>query len=83
MKYPIKYADIVRSHKLDGVALIFGDRDDLKELLAMTFGEWATFRLHFLGSASNLQTKVNSLLPSRFHPQSNAARLHLHTQLPH
>ncbi|XP_045076577.1 NTPase KAP family P-loop domain-containing protein 1 [Coregonus clupeaformis] len=49
MNLPEKYADIVRSNDLTGQALVFGDPDDLKQLLQMTFGEWTTFRLHFLG----------------------------------
>uniref|UniRef100_A0A674BFE6 NTPase, KAP family P-loop domain containing 1 n=1 Tax=Salmo trutta TaxID=8032 RepID=A0A674BFE6_SALTR len=49
MNLPKKYADIVRSNDLTGQALVFGDPDDLKQLLQMTFGEWTTFRLHFLG----------------------------------
>lgn len=49
MKYPSKYIEKVRIHRLDGPALVFGEADDLKDLLDMTFGEWATFRLHFLG----------------------------------
>lgn len=53
MKYPSKYAEKVRSHGLNGPALVFGDANDLKDLLDMTFGEWATFRLHFLGSKAH------------------------------
>ena len=49
MKYPSKYVEKVRSHGLNGPALVFGNTDDLKDLLDMTFGEWTTFRLHFLG----------------------------------
>lgn len=49
MKYPSKYVEKVRSHGLNGPALVFGEADDLKDLLDMSFGEWATFRLHFLG----------------------------------
>ncbi|KAJ8003420.1 hypothetical protein DPEC_G00148130, partial [Dallia pectoralis] len=49
MGLPQKYADIVCSNHLSGQALIFGDRNDLKQLLQMTFGEWTKFRLHFWG----------------------------------
>ncbi|XP_061831320.2 NTPase KAP family P-loop domain-containing protein 1 [Nerophis lumbriciformis] len=50
MKYPKKYADIVKVNGISGSALVFGNQDDIKKLLDMTFGEWTTFRLRFLGS---------------------------------
>lgn len=62
MKYPSKYTDRVRTHRLDGPALVFGDVDDLKDLLDMTFGEWATFRLHFLGLKPRHQAQNNKLV---------------------
>ncbi|XP_041821704.1 NTPase KAP family P-loop domain-containing protein 1 [Chelmon rostratus] len=68
MEYPSKYADIVRSNKLSGSALVFGDADDLKSLLDMTLGEWATFRLHFLGLPSHLRPQYKNTLPTP--PQS-------------
>ncbi|XP_029000973.1 NTPase KAP family P-loop domain-containing protein 1 [Betta splendens] len=55
MKYPSKYIDIVKSNDLNGSALVFGNVDDLKGLLGMTFGEWTTFQLHFLGLRSHQQ----------------------------
>ncbi|XP_045554472.1 NTPase KAP family P-loop domain-containing protein 1 isoform X2 [Salmo salar] len=63
MNLPKKYADIVRSNDLTGQALVFGDPDDLKQLLQMTFGEWTTFRLHFLGIGGRPQggAKATSL----------------------
>uniref|UniRef100_A0A3Q3XJT6 Uncharacterized protein n=1 Tax=Mola mola TaxID=94237 RepID=A0A3Q3XJT6_MOLML len=69
MKYPIKYVDIVRSNGLNGSALLFGDADDLKELLGMTFGEWTSFRLHFLGLPPHLRPQ-DKLLPSTSHSQN-------------
>ncbi|XP_054474638.1 NTPase KAP family P-loop domain-containing protein 1 isoform X2 [Anoplopoma fimbria] len=36
MKYPSKYIDIVRNKDLNGTALLFGDADDLKDILDMT-----------------------------------------------
>ncbi|XP_035992460.1 NTPase KAP family P-loop domain-containing protein 1-like [Fundulus heteroclitus] len=47
MKLEKKYIDTVKDHKINGSALVFGDAEDLKALLGMTFGEWATFKLHF------------------------------------
>uniref|UniRef100_A0A8C8HNB6 KAP NTPase domain-containing protein n=1 Tax=Oncorhynchus tshawytscha TaxID=74940 RepID=A0A8C8HNB6_ONCTS len=58
---PKKYADIVRSNDLTGQALVFGDPDDLKQLLQMTFGEWTTFRLHFLGIGGRAQSGAKSI----------------------
>ncbi|XP_056881471.1 NTPase KAP family P-loop domain-containing protein 1 [Takifugu flavidus] len=74
MKYPSKYIDKVRSHGLDGPALVFGDVDDLKDLLDMTFGEWATFRLHFLGlkphhqaqNKKSVKKSAQAYFPPRF-----------------
>lgn len=48
MDFPPKYTDIIKANNLSGTALVFGDRKDLKELLRMTFGEWATFKMRFL-----------------------------------
>lgn len=53
MDFPTKYTDIVKANDLNGTALVFGDRKDLKELLQMTFGEWATFKMRFLTFKTN------------------------------
>uniref|UniRef100_A0A3Q0T379 NTPase, KAP family P-loop domain containing 1 n=1 Tax=Amphilophus citrinellus TaxID=61819 RepID=A0A3Q0T379_AMPCI len=60
LAYPSKYIDVVKSNDLSGPALVFGDADDLKNLLQMTFGEWATFRLHFLGLPSHLRPQYKN-----------------------
>ncbi|XP_070818535.1 NTPase KAP family P-loop domain-containing protein 1 [Chaetodon trifascialis] len=73
MEYPSKYADIVRSNKLNGSALVFGDADDLKNLLDMTLGEWATFRLHFLGLPSHLRRQYKNMSPKPPHSQHQLA----------
>ncbi|KAM3876903.1 NTPase KAP family P-loop domain-containing protein 1 [Diretmus argenteus] len=81
MQYPDRYADIVKSNDLNGMALVFGDVDDLKLLLQMTFGEWTTFRLHFLGFPSRLrpQNKTAQLSPHRLQNQlSRSPYLHDH-----
>ncbi|XP_052370227.1 NTPase KAP family P-loop domain-containing protein 1-like isoform X1 [Oncorhynchus keta] len=89
MNLPKKYADIVRSNDLTGQALVFGDPDDLKQLLQMTFGEWTTFRLHFLGIGGRAQSgaKATSLNPKQltnqqskqphFGPHSHGSTLNL------
>ncbi|XP_054474630.1 NTPase KAP family P-loop domain-containing protein 1 isoform X1 [Anoplopoma fimbria] len=79
MKYPSKYIDIVRNKDLNGTALLFGDADDLKDILDMTLGEWATFRLHFLGLPSHLrpQHKSPALTPSHSQKQLSGFRLHV------
>ncbi|XP_062302658.1 NTPase KAP family P-loop domain-containing protein 1 [Osmerus eperlanus] len=65
LNFPEKYADIVRSNNLSGQTLVFGDTNDLKLLLQMTYGEWTTFRLHFLsaGQKVNTQSKAQRLPP--------------------
>ncbi|XP_061670029.1 NTPase KAP family P-loop domain-containing protein 1 isoform X2 [Syngnathoides biaculeatus] len=73
MGYPTKYADIVKSNHITGSALIFGEPDDIKNLLDMTFGEWTTFRLRFLGLPLHLQQQKNMR-----HPQMHLSRLSLH-----
>lgn len=73
MKFPSKYVDIVKTNDLSGSALVFGDADDLKELLGMTFGEWTTFRLHFLGLPPHLRPQYKNILP----PQNYRYRLPL------
>ncbi|KAM7424343.1 hypothetical protein PAMA_000606 [Pampus argenteus] len=76
MKYPTKYIDIVKSNDLNGTALVFGDADDLKNLLNMTFGEWSTFRLHFLGLPSHLQPQHMNTPPVPSNPQSQTPSFH-------
>ncbi|XP_073319935.1 NTPase KAP family P-loop domain-containing protein 1 [Pagrus major] len=78
MEYPSKYVDIVRSNGLSGSALVFGDPDDLKDLLDMTFGEWATFRLHFLGLPSHLRPQYKNMSLSHTHSQNQLPRFPLH-----
>ncbi|XP_056268550.1 NTPase KAP family P-loop domain-containing protein 1 isoform X2 [Pseudoliparis swirei] len=77
MKYPSKYIDIVRSNDLNGLALFFGDADDLKVILDMTIGEWATFRLHFLGLKSHIQPQYQNMAQAPSHSQ-NQSRCRLH-----
>ncbi|XP_034048784.1 NTPase KAP family P-loop domain-containing protein 1 isoform X2 [Thalassophryne amazonica] len=73
MNYPGKYGEIVRNNDLSGLALVFGDVNDLKSLLQMTFGEWTTFRLHFLGLSPHLRTqnKTVQLMPYHLHNQQS------------
>ncbi|XP_028257440.1 NTPase KAP family P-loop domain-containing protein 1 isoform X3 [Parambassis ranga] len=65
MKYPSKYVDIVRNNNLNGPALVYGDAEDLKALLDMTFSEWATFRHHFYGLPPNLRPQHRNMTSSR------------------
>ncbi|KAM3624685.1 uncharacterized protein V6R79_000099 [Siganus canaliculatus] len=78
MEFPSKYSDIVRSNNLSGSALVFGDADDLKDLLNMTFGEWATFRLHFLGLPPHLRPQHKNTSPAPSRSQNQLARYKLH-----
>ncbi|XP_031180050.1 NTPase KAP family P-loop domain-containing protein 1 [Sander lucioperca] len=78
MEYPRKYIDTVKSHNLNGAALVFGDADDLKDLLGMTFGEWATFRLHFLGLPSHLRPQYKNMAMTHSHPQNKLSGVPLH-----
>ncbi|XP_061743325.1 NTPase KAP family P-loop domain-containing protein 1 [Nerophis ophidion] len=75
MKYPIKYADIVKDNGISGSALVFGDQDDIKKLLDMTFGEWTTFRLHFLGSPlrKQLPRPSSSQQDTHHHPHLDSS----------
>ncbi|XP_015235860.1 PREDICTED: NTPase KAP family P-loop domain-containing protein 1 [Cyprinodon variegatus] len=58
-----KYIDAVKDNKLDGSSLVFGDVEDLKALLGMTFGEWASFKLHFLSFVSPFRSQSRIMLP--------------------
>uniref|UniRef100_A0A3P9B313 NTPase, KAP family P-loop domain containing 1 n=1 Tax=Maylandia zebra TaxID=106582 RepID=A0A3P9B313_9CICH len=71
MRYPSKYIDIVKSNDLNGSALVFGDVEDLKDLLQMTFGEWATFRLHFLGFPSHLRPQYKNMATIPSHSKNH------------
>ncbi|XP_042268335.1 NTPase KAP family P-loop domain-containing protein 1 [Thunnus maccoyii] len=70
MDYPSKYIDIVKNNNLNGSALVFGDADDVKKLLGMNFGEWASFRLHFLGLPSHLRPQHKNTQQTPSQPQS-------------
>ncbi|CAJ1049550.1 NTPase KAP family P-loop domain-containing protein 1 [Xyrichtys novacula] len=77
LDYPDKYFDIVRSNNLNGSALVFGDADDLKNLLNMTFGEWATFRLHFLPHLPSRLGPAHKRTPTMLsHPQNQMSRFY-------
>ncbi|KAM8894479.1 NTPase KAP family P-loop domain-containing protein 1 isoform 2-T5 [Spinachia spinachia] len=78
MNFPSKYIDIVRSKDLNGLALVFGDAGDLKEILGMTLGEWATFRLHFLGLPSHLRPQQKKMPVTPLESQNQRSRFHLH-----
>uniref|UniRef100_A0A672IM26 Uncharacterized protein n=2 Tax=Salarias fasciatus TaxID=181472 RepID=A0A672IM26_SALFA len=78
MDYPSKYMDIVKSNDLNGLALVFGDTQDLKALLDMNFGQWATFRLHFLSSPSHLRQPHRNMTPAPPHPKSQLSSFVLH-----
>lgn len=76
MRYPSKYIDIVKSNDLNGSALVFGDVEDLKDLLQMTFGEWATFRLHFLGFPSHLRPQYKNMATIPSHSKNQLSKFH-------
>ncbi|MED6292911.1 hypothetical protein CHARACLAT_005428 [Characodon lateralis] len=63
MKLEGKYIETVKEHNLNGSALVFGDVNDLKTLLGMTFGEWATFKLHFLSFVSPHRPQYENMPP--------------------
>uniref|UniRef100_A0A3B3X7P7 Uncharacterized protein n=1 Tax=Poecilia mexicana TaxID=48701 RepID=A0A3B3X7P7_9TELE len=78
LKLDSKYRETVKIHKLNGSALVFGDTEDLKALLGMTFGEWATFKLHFLSFVSPLRPKHENMLtlPNSSFPNSEVRQKH-------
>lgn len=78
MNYDSKYINVVKDNKLDGSALVFGDVDDLKDLLDMSFGEWATFRLHFLSLPPYLRRAHNNKLPPPAYPKNQLSRFLQH-----
>ncbi|XP_018539299.1 NTPase KAP family P-loop domain-containing protein 1 isoform X1 [Lates calcarifer] len=82
MNYPgmdfSKYIDKVKSNYLNGLALLFGDTDKLKDLLGMTFGEWATFKLHFLGLPAHLRPQYKTMQLSPSHPLNQLWRFNAH-----
>lgn len=81
MEYPSKYIDIVKSNDLSGSALVFGNVNDLKNLLGMNFGEWTTFQLHFLGLRSHHQPQYKNMPWMLPYSQKEPSRFPLH--VPH
>nr|XP_008119736.1 PREDICTED: NTPase KAP family P-loop domain-containing protein 1 isoform X2 [Anolis carolinensis] len=53
-----RYKERLREHHLDGRALLYSDRNEVKDALGMGLGEWMAFCMHFLDS-----TPVPSALP--------------------
>ncbi|XP_054855940.1 NTPase KAP family P-loop domain-containing protein 1-like [Eublepharis macularius] len=45
-----RYKERLKEHNLNGRALVYSDRNEIKEALGMGLGEWMTFSVHFLGS---------------------------------
>uniref|UniRef100_A0A665W9D3 NTPase, KAP family P-loop domain containing 1 n=2 Tax=Echeneis naucrates TaxID=173247 RepID=A0A665W9D3_ECHNA len=78
MKYPSKYIEKVKGNGLNGSALLFGNVDDLKDLLGMNFGEWATFRLHFLGLPYRLLPQHKNMPPPSLRAQRQFLRCDEH-----
>lgn len=46
------YKERIREHNLSGRALVYSDRNEIKDVLGMSLGEWMTFSMYFLGSVS-------------------------------
>ncbi|KAM6979925.1 NTPase KAP family P-loop domain-containing protein 1 [Aplochiton taeniatus] len=64
LDFPDKYSDTIGKNDLSGKALVFGDHGELKQLLQMTFSEWTTFRLHFLGVPPRLRLQNKAAQPN-------------------
>lgn len=45
-----RYKERVREHDLSGRALVYSDRNEIRDVLGMGLGEWMAFSLYFLGS---------------------------------
>eukprot|EP00079_Xenopus_tropicalis_P037870 XP_017951641.1 PREDICTED: uncharacterized protein LOC100144969 isoform X2 [Xenopus tropicalis] len=44
-----KYQDKIRTHNLNGRALVYSDNNEIKETLCMGLGDWTLFSVYFLG----------------------------------
>ncbi|XP_042295817.1 NTPase KAP family P-loop domain-containing protein 1-like [Sceloporus undulatus] len=47
-----RYKERLREHHLDGRALVYSNRNEIKDALSMSLGEWMAFSMYFLGSFS-------------------------------
>ncbi|XP_066494231.1 NTPase KAP family P-loop domain-containing protein 1-like [Tiliqua scincoides] len=45
-----QYKERVREHNLSGRALLYSDKNEIRDALGMSLGEWMTFSVYFLGS---------------------------------
>ncbi|KAJ6663716.1 hypothetical protein lerEdw1_009795 [Lerista edwardsae] len=45
-----RYKERVREHNLSGRALVYSDRNEIRDVLGMGLGEWMAFSVYFLGS---------------------------------
>ncbi|XP_053123641.1 NTPase KAP family P-loop domain-containing protein 1-like [Hemicordylus capensis] len=45
-----RYKERLREHNLNGQTLVFSDKNEIKEALGMSLGEWMAFSMYFLGS---------------------------------
>ncbi|KAH0631590.1 hypothetical protein JD844_005988 [Phrynosoma platyrhinos] len=48
-----RYKERLREHHLDGRALVYSNRNEIKDALGMSLGEWMAFSMYFLGSVSD------------------------------
>ncbi|CAH2314656.1 Hypothetical predicted protein [Pelobates cultripes] len=44
-----RYRDLIKSHNLNGRALVYSDNSEIKEVLGMGLGDWTLFSVYFLG----------------------------------
>ncbi|KAM8952805.1 NTPase KAP family P-loop domain-containing protein 1-like [Pelodytes ibericus] len=44
-----RYRERIRSHNLNGRALVYSDNNEIKEVMGMGLGDWTLFSVYFLG----------------------------------
>ncbi|KAJ8252790.1 hypothetical protein GJAV_G00205610 [Gymnothorax javanicus] len=66
-----KYSGVIKDNELNGQALIYSERAEIKRKLQMSMGEWTTFSIRFLGSRPQQ-------LPLPASPRSSSAMTRKH-----
>ncbi|CAI5780621.1 KAP NTPase domain-containing protein [Podarcis lilfordi] len=55
-----RYKERLRQHHLNGRALAYSDRNEIRDVLGMGLGEWVTFSAYFLGSGPSQVPSTSS-----------------------
>ncbi|XP_062996405.1 NTPase KAP family P-loop domain-containing protein 1-like [Elgaria multicarinata webbii] len=66
-----RYTERLREHNLDGRALVYSNRSEIKDALGMSLGEWMNFSTYFLGSVPPQGSFPSTAFPAPIFAEKN------------